>query len=593
MKHKALILFLIIGIAFLFSTGCKKNKAPETPDKPSGPAVVALDATNEYTTKAKDPDGDDIIYTFDWGDDATTITDPIPSESIAIASHAWDSIGTYWVKVKAQDEKDLTSDWSDSLEVTVKTNNPPNKPFIIGEPYGRPNRQYTFKTIVTDPNGDSVAAKFFWGDGRTPTWSAFRASGDTIIDTITYTQADTYQIRVVAKDILGSTSDTSNVFNFIVSAVAWSFLPGELGEEFNSSPALITSGNAVTHVIVGCNDGYVYCLDSIGDSLWVYPPVEPGDAFNASPLIGPDNKIYIGDEEGMLHGINPNGTPFWDPPLMISNGYYLNSSPAINAMGDMIYVGCENETLYAINTGTGSIEWKFGASAGITASPAIATDGAIVFGDENDSAGRLYILNPDGTERHTFYAAGPIFSSPAINGDTIYFAASETLFYAIDMNGNLLYTYLPEVQDEVFSSPTIGANGIVYFGDLTGRLYALNSNLTPVTTGNWPILITDEITSSAAIGSDNLIYFVGNDDYLYAYNSAGILDWSVKLGAAKSRKQEALKPSPAIGPNGWIYVASENGIYAFKRNITLATNAPWPMFRHDLKHTGRVGGGKR
>ncbi|MEO0115800.1 MAG: hypothetical protein ABIK93_10075, partial [candidate division WOR-3 bacterium] len=64
------------------------------------------------------------------------------------------------------------------------------------------------------------------------------------------------------------------------------------------------------------------------------------------------------------------------------------------------------------------------------------------------------------------------------------------------------------------------------------------------------------------------------------------------LGMTKGRKQLDVKSSPVIGPNGWIYAASEDGIYAFKINKTLA-NTDWPMFRHDIKHTGRVGGGKR
>ena len=570
------------------------NRSPETPQRPSGPTLIGRNTVIEYSTRSHDPDiGDEIRYFFEWGDGIIDTTDYFFNDSTAYASHAWTDTGHYPIRVRAQDNHGAVStQWSESLLIRVVINHSPNRPFIIGDPYGRPNRQYTFKTIVTDPDADSVAAKFLWGDGRTPTWSPFYASGDTIKDTITYTEADTYKIRVVAIDKLGSLSDTSNVFNFIVSAGAWSFIPGELGEEFNSSPALITSGNAVTHIIVGCNDGYVYCLDSLGDSVWVYPPehMYTADAFNASPVIGPDNKIYIGDEEGRFHGINPNGTPIWDPPLLVAIGYYLNSSPAINATGDLIYIGCENETLYAINTWTGSIEWKFAATGGITSSPAIAADGAIVFGDENDS-GRLYILNPDGCERHIFYVGGPILSSPAINENKIYFSASETLFYAIDTNGTLLHTFLPYVRDEVFSSPTIGAEGIIYFGDLSGNLYALNPDLTPVT--GWPIQITDEITSSVAIGSDNLIYFVGNDDYLYAWSSTGgpTPEWKVKLGRSKSRKQEALKPSPVIGPNGWIYAASQNGVYGFKRNITLA-NTPWPMFRHDIKHTGRVGGGR-
>ncbi len=594
MKHKAFILFLIISVALIFSTGCKKNKAPETPEKPSGPTLVGKGALNEYTTKAKDPDGDDIIYTFDWGDDATTTTDPIPSESIAMASHAWADTGKYMVKVKAQDEKENASDWSAELEVTVKTNRAPYKPFLFGPLYGLPNTVYTFKTVIIDPDNDSVRAKFYWGDGRNPKWTNWYASGDTILDTITYSDVGSYSIQVVGQDALGDTSPLSDPRTFEITGDAWAYLPGLTGEEFISSPGLFTSGNSVISVIIGCTDGFVYCLDSLGNLKWTYPDTATatGDAFNSSPAIGPDGSIYIGDEDGKVHGINANGTAKW-APFTVVGGPSFNSSPAISADGNLIYIGCENETLYAIRTSDGGQEWVFDARGPISSSPAIASDGAIVFGVEEDS-GFVYILNPDGTQRHVFLAAGAIYSSPTINGNKIYFGAGDTMFYAIDTSAVELHTFIPDVRDEIHSSATIGPNGEVYFGDDNNQLFARNSDLTPLV-GWRQTFASDIIRSSAAIGSNGWIFILDDNDYLLAFDNTGYdTVWSKKLAASKSSKQEDLKPSPVIGPNGWIYAGSSEGIYGFKiQNLTGLANTPWPMFRHDMKHTGRVGGGKR
>jgi len=48
-----------------------------------------------------------------------------------------------------------------------------------------------------------------------------------------------------------------------------------------------------------------------------------------------------------------------------------------------------------------------------------------------------------------------------------------------------------------------------------------------------------------------------------------------------------VRSSPAIGSDGTIYVGSWDGnLYALYGSETLAST-PWPMFHHDLKHTGR------
>lgn len=577
MKHKPLILFLIIGVALIFSAGCKKNKAPETPMKPDGPTIVGVAATNTYKTLAHDPNDDDIRYIFDWGDDVMDTTDYYPSDDTASAAHAWADTGTYEVKVRAQDKKDAVSEWSEAIEVMAKMNNPPNKPFTpFGPPYKLPNTKATFKTLVSDPDGDSVRARFYWGDGRSPKWTEWHASGDTIKDTITYSDTGTYSIRVVAQDALGDTSPLSEPFLFHVTD-AWSEI---IDEEFNSSPALAVSGNSVTGIIIGCTDGLVYCFDTLGLVLWTYPMVAE-ESFYSSPTIGADGTIYIGDDGGYVHAINSDGTEKWKYFAVGSPSFV--SSSAIDESRNLIYFGSDSDTLYALNILDGSVAWRYGAMAEIISSPAIANDGAVVFGDEGDT-GRIYILNPDdGSVRHIFLTAGPIYSSPTISGDKIYFGA-DTIFYALDTNAIDTLTY--HINEEIYTSPTIGFNGVIYFGDENGKIYALNPDFTEVT--SWPISITGDRSSSVTVGSDGLIYVLGGDDKLWAYNSDGNPVWDVMLSAFGSRKQVEFKSSPVLGPNGWIYAASEDGVYAFYRGATLATT-PWPMFRHDIRHTGKAG----
>ena len=86
--------------------------------------------------------------------------------------------------------------------------------------------------------------------------------------------------------------------------------------------------------------------------------------------------------------------------------------------------------------------------------------------------------------------------------------------------------------------------------------------------------------SSPAIGADGTIY-VGSDDHnLYAIDPTGALKWSYPTG-------NYIYSSPAIGADGTIYVGSwDFNLYAIYSSSSGVANTPWPMFRHNLTHTG-------
>jgi len=131
----------------------------------------------------------------------------------------------------------------------------------------------------------------------------------------------------------------------------------------------------------------------------------------------------------------------------------------------------------------------------------------------------------------------------------------------------------------VLSSPAIGSDGIIYVGSGDGYLYAIN----PDGTLKWKYRAWGSVDSSPAIGSDGIIYVGSQIGYcgLHAINPDGTLKW-------KYQTVNNVWSSPAIGSDGTIYVGSGDYLYAIYGSGTLA-HTPWPMFRHDLKHTGRVG----
>jgi len=66
---------------------------------------------------------------------------------------------------------------------------------------------------------------------------------------------------------------------------------------------------------------------------------------------------------------------------------------------------------------------------------------------------------------------------------------------------------------------------------------------------------------------------------LYAITN-GTLKWVSPTGGS-------IVSSPAIGADGTVYVGSEDGrVYAVPGSAGLATNAPWPMFHQNVRHTG-------
>jgi len=264
---------------------------------------------------------------------------------------------------------------------------------------------------------------------------------------------------------------------------------------------------------------------------------------------------YVGPEVGVRKWV-------------FSTGGAINWGSATIATDGTIYTGSGDGKLYAINP-DGTEKWAFDAGGGVKCTPTLCEDGTVYIGSMN---GWVYAVNPDGTQKWAFdgrwrwgrmdWMIGSDFpTSPAVAPDgTIYIAARGTTgggrLYALNQDGTeKWHTSINRPR----SSPAIGSDGTIYVAgcgpdDSADKLYAFN----PDGTVKWSISEAGGVWSSPAIGSDGTIY-IGTLEPggLWAFNPDGTSKWTFDTGYYVS--EGGVYGSPAIGSDGTIYVGTRGG----------------------------------
>jgi len=95
------------------------NSPPNAPSTPDGRTWGYKNVQYFYITNTTDPEGDNVMYEFDWGDSSTTTTVWRASGETAGAYHIWQSSSVFYVKAKAKDTYGLWSGWSSYLQVEI------------------------------------------------------------------------------------------------------------------------------------------------------------------------------------------------------------------------------------------------------------------------------------------------------------------------------------------------------------------------------------------------------------------------------------------------------------------------------------------
>jgi len=87
------------------------------------------------------------------------------------------------------------------------------------------------------------------------------------------------------------------------------------------------------------------------------------------------------------------GTELWS----VETGDRVTSSPTV--VGDTVYIGSDDDAVYALDAGDGSEQWRFETGDSVRSSPAVA-DGTVYVGSSDS---RVYALDAgvSGSSRDT------------------------------------------------------------------------------------------------------------------------------------------------------------------------------------------------
>ncbi len=116
------------------------------------------------------------------------------------------------------------------------------------------------------------------------------------------------------------------------------------------------------------------------------------------------------------------------------------------------------------------------------ASPVIAVDGTIYFASGD---GRLYALQPDGTQKWAFDAGGvAISATPLLAEDETVYVVNDAGLFAISPEGKLLAHAI--AGGSVKSSPTMAPDGTIYIAGRTGKIVAYSGGHGGLLNSAWP-----------------------------------------------------------------------------------------------------------
>jgi outer membrane protein assembly factor BamB len=275
-------------------------------------------------------------------------------------------------------------------------------------------------------------------------------------------------------------------------------------------------------------------------TLWTY--TTSNDVYSCPAVTG--GMVYVGSNDNKVYALNASTGAFvWS----YTTGGWVYSSPAV--VNGIVYFGSGDHKVYALNASTGAFVWSYTTAGSIYSSLAVA-DSKVYFGSTDY---KVYCLNASsGTLIWNYTTGGSItISSPAVAGGMVYVGSLDYKVYCLNASsGTFVWSY---TTGSYVECPPSVADGNVYVGSADHKVYCLNASsgalIWNYTTGSFVE------TSSPAIANGKI--FVGSlDAKVYCLNaSTGAFVWSYTTG-------HMVTSSPAIA-NGKIFVGSDdNKLYA-------------------------------
>ncbi len=197
--------------------------------------------------------------------------------------------------------------------------------------------------------------------------------------------------------------------------------------------------------------------------------------------------------------------------------------------------------------------WSISNLSFRSGSAAVVEDGTVITAALNFVAA----FNPDGTERWRWSGSPPaVCYSPSVGADgSIYFGSEDHYVYALDGAGQLRWKYM--AGEAVRSAPTIAADGTIYVAQHNSGICAIAADGSLKWTFGG-----GRFDAEMALAPDGTLYAGSVDNKLYAIFPDGKVKWTLSVNGP-------VNVAPVVGLDGTIHAGAASTFYAIHPDGTL------------------------
>jgi len=229
--------------------------------------------------------------------------------------------------------------------------------------------------------------------------------------------------------------------------------------------------------------------DDNGEELWTFKTGGPENRFQRFTssgnkfsdiwdyyLSGPvveEGVVYVGSSDHHVYAVDSrSGELIWK----YKTGDVVHASPVVD--DGVVYIGSFDGFMYALNAEDGTLKWKFdtiGAAYfpnGAIQKEALIHGDLLLFGSRDYN---LYVLNKHTGKGYWNYKAGSwVIARPLVHGESVIFVTSDSKsVVSKDLKNHRVLNWKINLPLRMFGSPVAHGNRI-YVGNFNGVLYGLD-----------------------------------------------------------------------------------------------------------------------
>ena len=290
---------------------------------------------------------------------------------------------------------------------------------------------------------------------------------------------------------------------------------------FYSPPAitpdgLVIVGSAGTdHSLIALNPADINPDTKAPVEAWKFSGAQ--DHWVAAPLVL-NNKLFAVNSDGNLYILDlQDGQSVKDATVVKLDGR-LWSQPTTD--GERVYVTSLDHSVIAVNAETYEVVWDEDLGGAVPGSAVLGADGMLYVGS---LASKLEKFDPaTGNHQSVLDAENWIWSTPSLDGDTLYFGDVDGNFYSFNMSSGKL-NWKPVKPDGPITANPLVQNDHVLIATESGSIFAVGNDGKVL----WTQQIGGKIyTTPVAAGDLTIVSPLETDFYLAALDANGRQVWT-------------------------------------------------------------------